>query len=95
MTGDLIILAGALAGALGYVTGGKVTPIIGTCATTFWGLAISAGVMLPFAIASSSRTDWSQVTGISWLSLAYLAFLGSFAAYLPGTGHWAGVELPA
>jgi drug/metabolite transporter (DMT)-like permease len=30
----------------------------------------------------SYRTDWSQVSVTGWLSLAYLAFIGSFTAYL-------------
>jgi O-acetylserine/cysteine efflux transporter len=81
-TGDLIILGGAVVCALGYVTGGKLSPVIGTWATTFWGLAIAAAATIPVAVAFAHRTDWFAVTGSSWLSLGYLAFIGSFTAYL-------------
>lgn len=80
--GDLMVLAGAIVCALGYVTGGKLTPVIGTWATTFWGLVVAAATMIPMAAALSFRTDWSQVSVASWLALAYLAFIGSFTAYL-------------
>ncbi len=82
VAGDLIILSGAIICALGYVTGAKLSPIIGTWATTFWGLAIAAAAMIPVAAIFADRTDWSAVTNTSWLSLAYLAFIGSFTAYL-------------
>jgi len=82
VAGDLIILGGAAICALGYVTGGKLSPVIGTWATTFWGLAIAAAATIPVAAAFAPRTDWLAVTGTSWLSLGYLAFMGSFTAYL-------------
>ncbi len=90
-TGDLIILGGAVVCALGYVTGGKLSLVIGTWATTFWGLAIAAVATIPVAVAFAPRTDWFAVTGTSWLSLGYLAFIGSLTAYLawfwsPGHG---------
>jgi len=81
-TGDLIILGGAVVCALGYVTGGKLSPVIGTWATTFWGLAIAAAATIPVAVAFAPRTDWFAVTATSWLSLGYMAFIGSFTAYL-------------
>jgi len=80
--GDLVILAGVQSCAIGYIIGGKLAPVIGARATTFWGIAIAAVVVVPIVFAISDRTDWSAVDGASWLGLAYLAFLGSFGAYL-------------
>ncbi len=80
--GDVIILVGAIVCALGYVTGGKLAAIVGTWATTFWGLAIAAAAMVPVVALIAHRTDWAAVTRTGWLSLGYLAFLGSFVAYL-------------
>ena len=80
--GDLVILAGVQSCAVGYIVGGKLAPVIGSRATTFWGIAIAAVVLVPALFAFSDRTDWSAVHGASWLGLAYLAFLGSFGAYL-------------
>ena len=39
-------------------------------------------MLLPVVFAIAGRTEWSAVEGASWLGLAYLAFLGSFGAYL-------------
>lgn len=80
--GDLIILAGVQSCAIGYIVGGKLVPVIGTRATTFWGIAIAAVVLVPVVFAVADRTDWSAVENASWLGLIYLAFLGSFGAYL-------------
>lgn len=82
VVGDLVILAGVQSCAIGYIVGGRLAPVIGTRATTFWGIGIAAVVVLPVVIAIADRTDWSAVAGASWLGVAYLAFLGSFGAYL-------------
>ncbi|MEE9570300.1 MAG: DMT family transporter, partial [Gammaproteobacteria bacterium] len=79
--GDVIILAGTIVCALGYVTGAKLSPVIGTWATTFWGLAIAAVLTTPVVALLATRTDWAAVTSTGWLSMAYLAFLGSIMAY--------------
>ena len=80
--GDAIIFAGAIVCALGYVTGAKLAPVIGTWATTFWGLAIAAALMAPVVALLAQRTEWVAVTSTGWLSMGYLAFVGSFIAYL-------------
>jgi len=82
LVGDLIVLAGVQSCAIGYIAGGKLVPVIGTRATTFWGIAMAAVVLVPVVFAISDRTDWSAVGATSWLAVAYLAFLGSFGAYL-------------
>jgi drug/metabolite transporter (DMT)-like permease len=79
---ETLSAGGAVVCALGYVTGGKLSLVIGTWATTFWGLAIAAVATIPVAVAFAPRTDWFAVTGTSWLSLGYLAFIGSLTAYL-------------
>ena len=50
VAGDLIILGGAVICALGNVTGGKLSPVIGTWATTFWALANATKACLAFCI---------------------------------------------
>ena len=81
VAGDLIILAGAVVCALGYVTGAKISPVIGTWATTFWGIAIAATLTAPVVALLAPRTDWVAVTSTGWLSMGYLVFLGSITAY--------------
>ncbi|MGI9258900.1 MAG: DMT family transporter [Gammaproteobacteria bacterium] len=82
VTGDLIIVAGTIVCAVGYVTGAKLSPLIGNRATTFWGLTVAAIAMAPVVLIHADRTNWGAVTTTSWMSLAYLAFMGSFMGYL-------------
>jgi drug/metabolite transporter (DMT)-like permease len=82
VTGDLVILVGVIACALGYVAGGKLSPVIGTWATTFWGLGGAAVVLVPVVGMLAPRTDWAAVGAAGWLSIAYMTLLSSFAGYL-------------
>jgi drug/metabolite transporter (DMT)-like permease len=81
ITGDLIILAGVAVCALGYVCGGKLSPVIGTRATTFWGLALASLVLIPTFALLAQRTDWAAVGSAGWLAIAYMTFLSSLAGY--------------
>ena len=81
ISGDLIVLSGAGICALGYVAGGKLTPIIGTWSTTFWGLAIACLVLVPTFALLAPRTDWSAVGASGWVSIAYLTFMSSLIGY--------------
>jgi drug/metabolite transporter (DMT)-like permease len=79
--GDLVILAGIGFAGLGYVTGAKLAPHIGTWATTFWGLASSTIILIPLIALLAPRTDWSAVTATGWTSIAYLTFCSSLLGY--------------
>lgn len=79
--GDLVILAGIGFCALGYVAGAKLTPHIGTWATTFWGLAISTVVLIPLVAALAPRTQWSAVTPGGWAGIAYMTLCSSLLGY--------------
>jgi len=81
VAGDLIILGGASICALGYVTGGKLSPVIGTWATTFWGLGLASLVLIPTLALLAHRTDWGAVGTAGWLAIAYMTFLSSLAGY--------------
>ncbi|MDJ0951398.1 MAG: DMT family transporter [Alphaproteobacteria bacterium] len=88
--GDLIVLSGVVICALGYVTGGKLSPVIGTWATTFWGLALACLVLVPAFALLAERTDWSAVGSAGWLAIAYMTFLSSllgYAAWFWALGH--------
>jgi drug/metabolite transporter (DMT)-like permease len=80
--GDLTILAGVIACATGYVAGGRLSPVIGTWLTTFWGLAATSVVLLPIMAFLADRTDWSAVEPSGWLALGYLALLSTLGGYL-------------
>ena len=79
--GDAIVFAGAVICAIGYVAGGRLSPRIGTAATTFWGLAIAMLVIVPLLAAEASDTRWSAVAPEGWLAMAWMSLLSSIAAY--------------
>jgi len=80
-TGDLIVLAGVGVCGLGYVAGGRVTPLIGTRATTFWGLSFAAVVLVPVFLILAPRTEWAAVSAAGWASIAYMTLLSSLLGY--------------
>ena len=82
MTGDLIILAGVVICAFGYVCGGKLSPIIGPWATTFWGLAVAMLFNLPALAFLMHRTDWAAVGSAGWLAVAYMTLFSSLIGYI-------------
>lgn len=81
IAGDLIILIGGVICAIGYVAGGKLSPKIGTAATTFWGLACALVVLVPTFAAIAGRTEWTTVPVAGWLAVGWMAFLSSLAGY--------------
>ena len=82
IAGDLIIFLGIISCAIGYIAGAKITPVIGTWATTFWGIAMSAVLLIPIAAGLLDRTDWESVTAVSWAGMFYLAFFGTIGGYV-------------
>jgi drug/metabolite transporter (DMT)-like permease len=88
--GDLVLLVGVAFCGLGYVAGGRLTPLIGTRATTFWGLGMSTVVLMPMVVLLAPRTDWSAVTSAGWASVAYMTLCSSllgYAAWFWALGH--------
>jgi len=81
IVGDLVILAGVVTCALGYVCGGKLSPAIGAWATTFWGLALATLATAPTLALLAHRTDWAAVGAAGWLAIAYMTVLSSLAGY--------------
>ena len=88
--GDVLVLIGIVACACGYVAGGRLAPVIGTWATTLWGLALAAAVLIPAIALLAHRTEWAAVGLASWLAIAYMAALASllgYALWLWALGH--------
>ncbi len=81
IVGDLIIFTGCVSCAAGYVAGGKLSPKIGTAATTFWGLSIALLILIPVFSSIASRTVWLEVPVQGWLAIAWMTFLSSLAGY--------------
>lgn len=81
LLGDLVILSGVGICALGYVAGGKLSPVLGTKATTFWGLAAATTVLAPTLLLLLPRTDWSAVAAEGWLAIGYMTLMSSIVGY--------------
>jgi len=79
--GDLIVLSGVAVCALGYVVGGKLSPVLGTPSTTFWSLAIATLALAPTFAALAGRTEWAAVGAGGWLGIAYLTLVSSITGY--------------
>jgi len=79
--GDLLVLSGCLSCALGYVAGGKLSPKIGTAATTFWSLSLALVVLVPSFALIFGRTEWSLVPFEGWAGVTWMALLSSFTGY--------------
>ncbi len=82
LAGDLIVLAGCLFAAIGYVLGGRVSSDIGTKAATLWGLIVGMLLVTPVGLWSSTYAPLIALPAIAWSHLAWLSFLSSFVAYL-------------
>jgi drug/metabolite transporter (DMT)-like permease len=82
IAGDLVIFLGVIACAIGYIAGARTTPVIGTWATTFWGIALAAILLVPVAAGLLGRTDWANVDGVGWTAMFYLALFGTIGGYV-------------
>jgi drug/metabolite transporter (DMT)-like permease len=87
LIGNLLVLAGAVAAAAGYVTGARAAREIGTWPVTLWGLLIGAVLLmpaLPFTLADAGLGS----AGIGpWSAVFYLAVVSSIVGY--GAWYWA------
>jgi len=81
MLGDLIIFGGCVVCSAGYVAGGKLSPVIGTIATTFWGLTVALVVLLPVFMLQLDSTDWNAIPGPAWAAIGWMAVLSSLVGY--------------
>jgi drug/metabolite transporter (DMT)-like permease len=79
--GDLIVFIGGAICAVGYVAGGRLSPRIGTAATTFWGLSVAMIVIVPLLVAVAPETNWRGVAAQGWLAMGWMSLLSSLAAY--------------
>ncbi len=79
-TGDLLLLAGSLLGALGYAVGGKVSQQLGGWQVICWVLLIS----FPFIIVPTllnQPEDYTTIPTEVWLSFTYLALMSQLFGF--------------
>jgi drug/metabolite transporter (DMT)-like permease len=87
LLGDLLCLASAICGSAGYIAGSRLTAVIGTWGTTFWGLAFSGVLSTVVILVVPTPTDWSTVSTFGYATIAYLAIFGSILGYV--AWYWA------
>ena len=87
IAGDLVIFLGVIACSVGYIAGARITPAIGTWATTFWGIVFAAISLLPVMAFLTERTVWMDIGVPSGLAMLYLAFFGTIGGY--AAWYWA------
>ena len=87
IAGDLLILLGVTACAVGYIAGARITPVLGTWATTFWGIVVAAIALIPVAVFQLGGTAWASIGVTSGLAMLYLAFFGTIGGY--AAWYWA------
>lgn len=83
LTGDLLIVAAALAVSAGYVAGAMLPSRgLSSSATTFWGVAIAAVVVSPLAAGVFVRDGVPSGDAVSWGSVVFLAVITSIVGYV-------------
>ncbi len=87
VSGNLLVLAAALAAAAGYVTGARAARESGTWAVTLYGLVLGSLALLPVVPFVLSPAELAAAPGAAWASVAYLALASSIVAY--AAWYWA------
>jgi drug/metabolite transporter (DMT)-like permease len=82
IAGDLIVLAGCLVCAIGYVAGGKLSAKLGTTATTFWSLASALLLLIPLFGLIAKETAWTAIPVRGWLAIGWMTILSSLTGYV-------------
>lgn len=81
LLGDLVILGGIVVCASGYLAGARLSPVIGSWGSTFWGLSAALLLLVPTMILLAGRTDWPAVPLSGWAAIGWLVFFSSLAGY--------------
>lgn len=81
LLGDLIIFLGVVVCASGYVAGAKLSPVIGSWASTFYGLGVALIILVPTMLLLWGDVNWGDIPTSGWTALGWLAFLSSLAGY--------------
>lgn len=82
LVGDSLTFCGVCAFAYYTVSGKGVIPDLGVLRTTALSFLTGGLAMLPLALPSALRQNWSGVTPQGWLGLAYVVLVGTFVCYL-------------
>lgn len=81
LVGDLVVFAGVCLCSVGYVSGAKLGPVVGSWSAAFYGLGAALLLTVPAMLILYPYTDWGAVTAGSWLGIGWLVLLSSLAGY--------------
>lgn len=87
LAGDLLVLAGCLAAACGYVAGARAAREAGSWPVTLWGIVLASAILLPATPFILSLDQLSAAPVTAWTALLYLALVSSILAY--SAWYWA------
>lgn len=85
--GDLVILVGCWACALGYVAGARLSGTLGSWSTTMWGVTIGTVIGVPVLLLTRGWETVLQVGPAGWIAILYLAFVVTVIGYI--AWYWA------
>jgi drug/metabolite transporter (DMT)-like permease len=88
LAGDALVLLSSVICAVGYVAGARLSQRgYPSLATTLWGVAVSAVILLPLMWWSVATQGWPQASAAAWGSVLVLALLTSILGYV--AWYWA------
>jgi drug/metabolite transporter (DMT)-like permease len=87
LTGDLMVLAGVLAAAIGYVSGARLTKTLGSGGVTYWANLLASLLLLPWAVWYLGTQNLGAVRWEAWGSVVYLAALAQVLNFV--LWYWA------
>lgn len=87
VVGDLIVLVGCWACALGYVAGARLSGTLGSWSTTMWGVTIGTVAGIPVLLLARGWGSVTHVGPAGWMAVLYLAFIVTVIGYI--AWYWA------
>lgn len=79
-SGDLAMIAAVLAGAVGYVAGGRVAGRIGGVATILWALVLALPLTLPATVIAVLQ-ETPRAGAVAWSAFAYITLISQLVGF--------------
>jgi drug/metabolite transporter (DMT)-like permease len=80
--GDLLVAAALILCAIGFVAGARLANFVSSWAATFWGVAVAAVVLSPFAVFRMGGIAWGSLAGPTWAALLHLTLGANILAFV-------------
>ncbi|MBO6783206.1 MAG: DMT family transporter [Alphaproteobacteria bacterium] len=80
--GDLLVMAGALSGAVSFVFGAKLAPRFSTPAMTMWSVLVASAIVLPWLVFRVDGPTLAAMELNAWIAVLYLSLGASILAFI-------------